>query len=77
MDKNYFYKELYEEIEIESVPNIDDETVFKELDEWDSMTSMVIIGFLNQNFKTIITADDLENNTTFGNLLVSKGIILD
>lgn len=77
MEKNQFYKELYEEIEIESVSSIDDNTAFKDLEEWDSMTSMVIIGFFNQNFRTVITADDLESNMTFGDLMESKGITLD
>ena len=77
MNKIQFYEQLFEEIEIESVPNIDDKTVFKELEEWDSMTSMVIIGYFNQYFRTVVTADDLENNMTFGDLIKSKGIVLD
>ena len=77
MDKQSFYTELYEEIEIESVSIINDQTVYKELEEWDSMTSMIIIGFFNQNFRTVLTADDLESNVTFGDLIASKGIILD
>ena len=77
MNKESFYTGLYEEIEIESVSMINDQTVYKELEEWDSMTSMIIIGFFNQNFRTIITADDLENNTTFGELIEYKGVVLD
>lgn len=57
MTKEDFYKELIEELEIEET--VDKDTNIKDLDEWDSMTAMVLIGFVSDNFDVILNADDI------------------
>ena len=48
MNKNQFLANLKDELELEIEINLD--TNLKELDEWDSVLAMVLIGFVLDNF---------------------------
>lgn len=63
-----FIEKFAETIEIEDSSMITPETVFRELDEWDSLTYLSVIAFLdeefnvqieNAEFKELITIQDL------------------
>jgi len=44
------------------------ETVYKDLDEWDSLTALSIIAMIDDEFEKEITGADLRNCTTIKDL---------
>lgn len=71
MDKNKFLELLKEELEIESDLTLS--TNFKELDEWDSMTAMLLIGVVSNEFDFNLTGDDISEITTVQTLIDKIG----
>ena len=71
MKKDEFISRLKEELELES--EVNNSTQLKELDEWDSMTAMVLIGFVSDNFSLTLTADDIKEMTTIDSLIQKIG----
>jgi acyl carrier protein len=63
---------LQEELEIEIV--LEKTTNIKDLDEWDSMTAMVLIGYVSTEFNVTLTSDDLEALTTIDSLVDRIGV---
>ena len=45
----------------------------KDLDEWDSLSAMVLIGYVSDNFDVTLNADDIESITTFNSLIETIG----
>ncbi|WP_055436225.1 acyl carrier protein [Lacinutrix algicola] len=72
MKKQDFINELAEELEVES--QVTAETVLKDLDEWDSMGAMILIGYVSDNFDVTLNADDIEALTTFQSLVDKIGV---
>ena len=60
-----------EELELEI--EINESTNLKELDEWDSMTAMVLIGFVSSEFNVTLTSDDLKEINTINSLINKIG----
>ena len=71
MKKNEFIIKLKEELELES--DINFMTDLKALDEWDSMTAMVLIGFVSDNFGLTLTAEDIKQMTSIDSLVTRIG----
>jgi acyl carrier protein len=71
MKKNEFIIKLKEELELES--DINFMTDLKALDEWDSMTAMVLIGFVSDNFGLTLTAEDIKQMTNIDSLVTRIG----
>ena len=71
MNKQKFIAELSEELLIETEVTLD--TKFKELDEWDSMGAMMLIGYVSDNFEVILNADDIDSLTTIQSLIQKIG----
>ncbi|WP_395616640.1 acyl carrier protein [Aquirufa sp.] len=67
MDKKQFLGNLKDELELECEINL--ETNLKELDEWDSVLAMVLIGFVLDNFGVTLNADDLNEMNSINSLL--------
>lgn len=72
MNKKDFFLRLQEDLELEVVVN--DETNIKDLDEWDSMAAMVLIGLVNEEFSITLNSDDLEKITTVESLMERIGL---
>lgn len=72
MKTQEFIKELAEELELETEVTI--KTEFVELDEWDSMGAMILIGFVSDNFDVTLNAADIKALTTFQSLVERIGI---
>lgn len=68
MNKEEFIEIFVEELEIEDT-EITENTVLDELDEWDSMASMVVIALFNEKFGKKITGDDIKNMKIVDDLL--------
>lgn len=60
MKKQDLYNYLMEELEIESVDSIDENTNLKDLEEWDSMGVMILISFADENFGKKLTNEDIK-----------------
>ncbi len=58
---------LQEELEIEG--NLENTTNIKDLEEWDSMTAMLLIGYISNEFNITLTSNDLDALTTVGSLI--------
>ena len=71
MKKEDFIKELAEELELETEVTV--ETEFVELDEWDSMGAMILIGYVSDNFDVTLNAVDIEKLTSFQSLIERIG----
>jgi acyl carrier protein len=67
MTKQEFINLLQDELEYEIVLSSD--TLIKELEEWDSMSAMVLIGVVSQNFGVTLKASDIEAITTIDSII--------
>ena len=50
MDINTFIKDFAEAIEVEDVSALTPETEFHDLDEWTSLSVIIVIAFLDEQF---------------------------
>ena len=50
------------------------ETVLDELDEWDSLSMMATMAFLDKNFGIKLKLADIKTLTTIGDIAVKAGI---
>lgn len=73
MDIKTFIEKFAETIEVEDPSTITPETEFRNMDEWDSLTYLSVIAFLdeefdlqieNAEFKTLKTVLDIFNKVT-------------
>ncbi|BDB56773.1 acyl carrier protein [Flavobacterium ammonificans] len=71
MEKSVFLSRLQEELEFESELEIN--TNIKDLEEWDSMAAMVLIGFVSDEFGMTLNADDITAITTIESLIEKIG----
>jgi acyl carrier protein len=71
MTRQDFYKILKQELELGV--ELSGNSNLKELDEWDSMTAMVLIGYVSGEFNVTLTANDLEALTTLDSLVSKIG----
>lgn len=67
MQTNKFLELLVEELELESSLTL--ETNLKELEEWDSMTAMLLIGVVSNEFGKTLSAEDVKSLTTVQSLI--------
>jgi acyl carrier protein len=71
MEKSVFLTRLQEELEFDSELEIN--TNIKDLDDWDSMAAMVLIGFVSDEFGMTLNADDIAAITTIESLIEKIG----
>lgn len=72
MKKENFLSKLQEELEFET--ELTETTNLKDLDEWDSMGAMVLIGFVSEEFGVTLNADDIKAMTTINSLIEKIGL---
>ncbi len=65
MEKTGFYEALAEILEVEKVGDAD---VLREFDAWDSLTKLSIIALADSDYRTMLTAKDLDGIATVGDL---------
>lgn len=59
------FSEILEETDKESLSS---ETQFKELEEWDSMTALMVIAMFDEKYNKKITGKDLKDASTLNDL---------
>lgn len=68
MTKKEFVQEIMEILEIEDASLVQDTTVFRELDEWDSLAALSTISMIDDEFGVTINNKDLRCVETLGEL---------
>lgn len=71
MNAEKFLQLLKDELELESDLNLS--TNLKELEEWDSMTAMLLIGVVSNEFDVNLTGDDITELSTVQSLIEKIG----
>lgn len=71
MNKEKFLEILTNELELDTVLTL--KSNFKELEEWDSMTAMLLIGVVSNEFDFNLTGDDIVELTTVESLIDKIG----
>ena len=59
-----FTRQLEEELEGMKPGTLQPETVYHELDSWNSMYALLVIAFVDSNFNVQLNAQDLKNTKT-------------
>ncbi len=72
MTTNEFILGLVEELELETT--LENSTNLKDLEEWDSMAAMVLIGYVSNEFGITLNADDIKDITTVDSLIERIGL---
>jgi len=72
--KEEFINDLKDALEIEDDIDIKIDTNLKGLEEYDSLSVLVIVAMVDKKFKKQISSSDFENITTIGNLIELIGI---
>jgi len=72
MTKQEFLVSLQEELEFDVL--FESTTSLKDLEEWDSMGAMVLIGFVSNEFNVILNPGDIKEMTTIDSLMVRIGL---
>jgi acyl carrier protein len=73
MEKDTFFEELLECMEIEPV-DIDEDTVFRELEDFDSMAVMSIVAYADEKFGKTLAAEQLQDMKTVRDLMELIGM---
>ena len=68
MTKEEFIQEIMEILEVEDTSLVQDTTVFRELDEWDSLAALSTISLIDDDFGVTINNKDLRSVETLGEL---------
>ena len=68
MDINEFIGKFAEAIEVEDVANVTPATVFRELEEWSSISVMLTIAFFDEEFEKEIGTAELKSCSTIQDL---------
>lgn len=68
MEIKDFIEKFAEAIEVENVDNLTDRTEFRELEEWSSLSVMLIIAFYDEEFDKQIGDIDIRKCTTIQDL---------
>lgn len=74
MKKTDFLNELHEMLEITSIDSLTEETVLKELEEYNSLFILTIIALVDEKFGVQLTAEQLGSITSIRSLMELIGL---
>ena len=72
MNREKFLSNIADALQTEDVLTFD--TVLDDLDEWDSLSKMAVLAFLNKTFNINIVFNDLNDISTIEDLAKKAGI---
>ncbi len=70
MDKELFLANLREAVEIEDSYELEDDTLFKEHENWSSIASLMTTAMIFSEYDAQITGDELESCNTIKELYI-------
>lgn len=65
---NNFIKKFTALLEDADFNTVDGDTVFKDLDEWDSLLALSLITMVDEEYKVKITGDEIRNASSINDL---------
>lgn len=68
MEENFFMK-FAETIELEDSSILTRETVFRDLEEWNSLAFLSVIAMVDEDYDVIIEGNDFKQLITLGDLI--------
>ncbi len=68
MELQEFIEKFAEAIEVEEISNINSEVIFRNLEEWSSLSVMLLIAFYDEVFEKEIGSKDIDACVTIGDL---------
>lgn len=68
MEMNKFIEDFEQQFESIEIGSVKPDSDFKNIKGWDSLTAMLIIDMMSEKYNTLITADNLRNCKTVGEL---------
>lgn len=68
MEIKDFIEKFADAIEVENVDELTEETEFRELEEWSSLSVMLLIAFFDEEFEKQIGDKDIRSCTTLQDL---------
>jgi acyl carrier protein len=75
MELQDFMNNFVNQFEMTDVEEITPNTIYKDLEEWDSLLSLSIIGMINNVYKVKVSGQEIKEQSTVEdlfNLVVSK-----
>ena len=64
-----FMEQFAEAIELMDSKKLKRETVFRELEEWNSLAFLSVIAFIDEEYDVIIEGNDFKNLITIGEVI--------
>lgn len=68
MELKEFIAHFAEQFDETDVNEIKAETIFKDLDEWSSLTALCVIAMLDEEYNITIKGDEIRNSNTVEDL---------
>lgn len=68
MQKEQFYKSVHSLFEVTNSSELNGESKFKELEEWDSLLALEIIAMVDEEYDVEIDGDDIRKASTLHDL---------
>ena len=65
---NNFIKKFTLLLEDTDLNTVDGDTVFKDLDEWDSLLALSLITMIDEEYKVKITGEEIRNSSSINDL---------
>jgi acyl carrier protein len=63
-----FIRSFASQFDETDIAEFDETTIFKDLDEWSSLTALTIIAMADDEYSVKITGDDIKKSSTIGDL---------
>lgn len=63
-----FLKKFEKELEDVEIGTLSPDTKFQEIDEWDSMSALLVMAMIDKEFNKSITGDDIKKAQTIEDL---------
>lgn len=63
-----FIKNFYEILDDVEIDSIDKDTDYKSLEDWDSMTKLMLIAMVHEKYEKQITGNDINQSITLEHL---------
>jgi len=68
MEMNEFIEKFAEQFDETPAESLNNETIFRELEEWSSLIALSVIAMIDEEYNITITGDDMKKQTTIGDL---------
>jgi acyl carrier protein len=68
MGLNIFLRNFSDILDDTDVALITSETIFRDLDEWDSLTALSLIAMADEEYSVKLTGDNIKSSTTLNDI---------